>query len=94
MRSESEVEVASKKRRAVTPDAAAREMKTWKVAVLSGDGNGPEGPEVMAEGIKVLRAVERQLRGAESYCRRTVQPRTTHSAENVFCGIAVANCWR
>lgn len=33
-------------------------MKTYKVAVLAGDGIGPE---VMAEGIKVLKAVEKKF---------------------------------
>ena len=35
-------------------------LRTWNIAVLPGDGIGPE---VMAEGVKVLRAVERQLTG-------------------------------
>jgi 3-isopropylmalate dehydrogenase len=35
-------------------------VETWNIAVLSGDGIGPE---VMREGIKVLRAVEQRLEG-------------------------------
>lgn len=37
-------------------------MKTWRIVVLGGDGIGPE---VMAEGLKVLRAVEAKLTGVE-----------------------------
>jgi len=36
------------------------QCKVWNIAVLRGDGIGPE---VMAEGVKVLRAVEAQLAG-------------------------------
>lgn len=37
-----------------------RTKTTWDIAVLAGDGIGPE---VMAEGLKVLRVVEQRLRG-------------------------------
>ncbi len=35
-------------------------MKTWKIAILAGDGIGPE---VIAEGVRVLRAVEKAVPG-------------------------------
>ncbi len=35
-------------------------MKTWKIAILAGDGIGPE---VMAEGVRVLRTVEERVPG-------------------------------
>ena len=40
--------------------AAHHTTKTWDIAILAGDGIGPE---VMAEGVKVLRAVEQRLPG-------------------------------
>ncbi len=42
------------------PEPLGQARRTWRIAVLAGDGIGPE---VMAEGIKVLRAVERLLPG-------------------------------
>jgi 3-isopropylmalate dehydrogenase len=41
-------------------DLAGEARKSWRSAVLRGDGIGPE---VMAEGLKTLRAVEAQLSG-------------------------------
>ncbi len=47
---------------AVAVDRDAVERCDWEIAVLPGDGIGPE---VMAEGVRVLRAVETILTGVE-----------------------------
>jgi len=57
---ESAIDITAKNRGADTPETAGRALKMWNIAVLSGDGIGPE---VMAESIKVIRAVERRLNG-------------------------------
>ena len=60
MKSDSAVQNSVKGQNASEAPPPARGVKTWTIAVLGGDGIGPE---VMAEGLKVLRAVEQRLHG-------------------------------
>lgn len=49
-----------KNSRSTIPAKVGAPVRCWTIAVLSGDGIGPE---VMAEGVRVLRAVEGRLEG-------------------------------
>jgi len=57
---ESTIGVSAKSHSAKWDEPATASVKTWNIAVLAGDGIGPE---VMAEGLKVLRSVEQKLTG-------------------------------
>ena len=44
----------------------SKEMQTFRIALLPGDGIGPD---VVAEGVKVLRVVERELSEVRFDCK-------------------------
>ena len=54
------LEATSRNQAGTATNGPGGATKTWHIAVLAGDGIGPE---VMSEGVKVLRAIEQRLKG-------------------------------